>query len=127
MRKIMIVDDDRAFAVNVATIIGSEGYEVVVEDRTDEAVSAVERESPDLVVLDVMYPGDPAGGFKVARQIRRTEGTKDLPLILLTGMNQELPADFSEKDIDDKWMPVQGFFEKPPDFERMLALIRKLL
>ena len=127
MTRIAIVDDDEMFAENVAELLRGPDCEVTCLSDTDEAVAALTADPPDLVVLDVMFPEDPAGGFNIARQVRHTEGIKDLPIIMLTGVNQELPADFSSKDIDGEWMPVQDFFEKPPDLEKLTARIHELL
>jgi len=82
---------------------------------------------PDLLILDVIFPENPAGGFDLARQIRRTPALSDLPVILLTSINQEFPMDFSARDIDEDWMPVQDFLEKPAAPATLLASIDRLL
>ena len=84
-------------------------------------------EKPDLLILDVMFPENPAVGFDLAREIRQTDRIKDLPIILLTAINQEFPMDFSSKDIDQEWMPVEDFAEKPVDIKEMLDKVKKIL
>jgi len=63
----------------------------------------------------------------LAREIRNTPGLEDLPVILLTAINQEFPMDFSSGDIDPEWMPVQDFLEKPVAPEILLEKVDKLL
>jgi hypothetical protein len=48
-------------------------------------------------------------------------------VILLTSINQEFPMDFSARDIDQEWMPVQDFLEKPAAPAALLGAIDKLL
>jgi DNA-binding response OmpR family regulator len=90
-------------------------------------VQELKLNKPDLLILDVMFPENPAGGFDLARQIRKTEEIKNLPVIMLTAVNQEFPMDFSADDIDPDWMPVQDFVEKPVDTGELLGKIERLL
>jgi DNA-binding response OmpR family regulator len=121
MAKIMIIDDDRVLLETLEDALSDPGGVVVTMDRTEGAVSAMLANRPDLLILDVMFPENPAGGFELAREIRMREELRRTPIILLTGINQELPGDLSRKDIGDDWFPVQDFLEKPVD----LAVLRK--
>lgn len=127
MARIKVIDDDVDFASDVSGLLTGVGHEVTVLDTTDGAVKALLEERPDLLVLDVMFPDNAAGGFDLARSIRMHREIRKLPIILLTGMNQEFPMDFSAEDIDPDWMPVQDFVEKPIDPGRLIAAIDKLL
>lgn len=127
MATIMIIDDDVDFADNMATLIAKHGYEVMMRHRTDDAIQALTESKPDLLVLDVMFPDNPVAGFDLARAIRRTRALKHLPVILLTGVNQEFPMGFSTEDIDSDWMPVESFIEKPVDIARLIEEIDALL
>ena len=53
------------------------------------------------------FPGNRAGRFDLAREIQVRDDTRSGPIVLLFGINQELPMDFPADDIDDDWMPVQ--------------------
>ncbi len=57
-----IIDDNSEFAANLALLLEAEGH----------IVSARDRDAPDMLILDVMFPENPAGGFDLARAIRRT-------------------------------------------------------
>lgn len=127
MARIKIVDDDMEFAENVAGILRAAGHEVGILHATDDAIQVLMKEKVDLAILDVMFPDNPVAGFDLARQIRRTREIRKLPVILLTGVNQEYPMDFSASDIDPDWMPVQDFIDKPPDPKRLLKAVDKLL
>lgn len=127
MAELLIVDDDVELASMLSEMLETEGHRATTIDTLDEAREALGKEQPDLLILDVMFPENPAGGFDLARELRKQERTKNLPVILLTAVNQELPMDFSAKDIDDEWMPVQDFMEKPPAVPELIAKVKKLL
>ena len=127
MAKILIIDDDNDLAAMLVEVLTSEGYQVEAIDNLSDGWDALKSSLPDLLLLDIMFPENPAGGFELAREIRASESTKNLPVILLTAVNQELPMDFSADDIDDEWMPVQDFMEKPPGIPELLEKVRSLL
>jgi len=124
MAIIKIIDDDTEFMENLSLILRKEGYEVSTRDSIEGAVEELAEEMPDLLILDVIFPENPAAGFDLARNIRERKDLKKLPVILLTAVNQELPMDFSSKDIDPEWMPVEDFVEKPVNFEELLGKIK---
>ena len=129
MAKIAIIDDDVEFAEDVSVFLKKEGHDVSIKEDLDGAVQRLAADRPDLLILDVMFPGNQSGGFDMANEIRKSKELEDLPIILLTGVNQEynLPSKFTGDDIDSKWMPVQEFVEKPVDMKSLLAKVGKLL
>ncbi len=127
MAIIRIIDDDEELAEDLSMVLKKEGHEVSVRDTTEGAIHELLEAKPDLLILDVMFPENPAAGFDLARDIRQTDRIKDLPIILLTAINQEFPMDFSSKDIDKEWMPVEDFAEKPVDIKDLLDKVKKIL
>lgn len=129
MAKIAIIDDDVEFAEDVALFLKKEGHEVSIKDDLDGSVEYLTRDRPDLLILDVMFPGNQAGGFDMANEIRKCKELEKLPIILLTGINGEynLPLKFTDDDIDPKWMPVQEFVEKPVDMKLLLERVGGIL
>ena len=127
MAYIRIIDDDEEFADNLSLILKKEGHTVDILNETEGAVESLTQKTPDLLILDVMFPENPSAGFDLARKIRETEEIKNLRVILLTGVNQEFPMDFSSDDIDPDWIPVQAFVEKSADMSELLAKINKFL
>jgi len=127
MAKIKIIDDDLDLAEDLSLLLKNAGHEISTQDDTEGAVAVLIEEKPDLLILDVMFPENPAGGFDLAREIRSTPALRDLPVILLTAINQEFPMDFSSRDIDPEWMPVQDFLEKPVAPDVLLEKVDSLL
>lgn len=127
MARLMIIDDDVEIAGNLAAMLKAAGHQVDTLDTTRDAEDKLAANPPDLLVLDVMFPGNPAAGFDLARRIRKTAKIERLPIILLTAINQEFPADFSARDIDKEWMPVDDFVEKPVDVHVLNRKIEAIL
>jgi len=127
MAYLLIVDDDEDFASTTATVLRKEGHEVQIELDTDDAAKSMENKLPDLVVLDVMFPEDASAGFEFARFMRHQERLKSIPILMLTAINTKFPLGFGSKDIDDRWLPVTDFLEKPVDFDVLLHKVAQLL
>ncbi len=128
MGYVLIIDDDDDFSAAVATVLSSGGHEVQVEPEVDNAIKNMEARQPDLVVLDVMFPEDPAAGFSLARQMRQKEGAlKEVPILMLTAVNTKFPLGFDSSDIDDDWLPVTDFLEKPVDLDVLQSKVDALL
>lgn len=128
MAYVLIVDDDEDFAETTATVIKSEGHDVHIELDTESAAQSMQNKTPDLVVLDVMFPEDASAGFELARFMRHENETlKMVPILLLTAINAKFPLGFGPKDIDSEWMPVTDFLEKPVDFDVLRGKVAKLL
>ena len=128
MAYLLIVDDDEDFASTIATVLRKEGYDVQVELDVESAVKSMESKPPDLAILDVMFPEDASAGFELARSMRHESGKlKTIPILMLTAINTKFPLGFGPKDIDDSWMPVTEFLEKPVDFDVLRAKVANLL
>lgn len=128
MAYVMIVDDDQDFAETIAIVIRKEGHDVQIKLDTESAFQSMQNKTPDLVVLDVMFPEDSSAGFELARIMRHENETlKMIPILMLTAINAKFPLGFGPKDIDSEWMPVTGFLEKPVDFDVLVSKVSKLL
>ncbi len=126
--KIYIIDDDTDIVSSLTAYLESAGYEVGAQYEEEELVENLERFNPDLIILDVMFPGDPGAGFRMARTIRHQDRFSRTPVIMLSAVNREgeFLCKFSSRDIDEVYLPVTEFVEKPVDPAVLIAKIRKL-
>lgn len=85
-KKILLADDEEDVRDIVRMFLEGEGYEVVTAYDGLEALSMVETENPDLILLDVMMPV--MSGIEVARRLRGNHATSQIPVIMLSAAAQ---------------------------------------
>ncbi len=127
MPKIMIVDDDTELLETLEDALSEPNLTVVTRDTTEGTVREALVERPDLFIVDVMFPENPAAGFDLAREIRATSELRGIPIILLTAINQEFPGDLSPDDMGNDWFPVQELIEKPVDLDILRRRVQSLV
>jgi len=129
MAKILIVDDDLDIIDSLRMILEANGHQIEVKTDTENLVKSVMQASPDLIILDIIFPENPNAGFAAARELHKTEGVKNIPVLLLSAVNQmsKMSFGFSEADISEDFMPVKGFIEKPVEPAVLLSKVNELL
>ncbi len=128
MSYLLIVDDDEDLASAAATMLRAAGHEVQIQLDTQSAIAQMERRRPDLVILDVMFPENSSAGFELARAMRHYhEKLKTVPILMLTAVNTKFPLGFGANDIDEDWLPVSDFLEKPVDLDVLRNRVANLL
>ena len=125
MPKILVIDDDKDFQEATRILLESNDFEIAAAYDAAEGLEKVKSEKPDLVILDVMMPGD-FEGFEVARKIREDMKLRDLPVVLLTGVHEKkkVPYRFGP---DEEWLPVDYFFDKPVEPDVLVSKIKEFL
>ena len=128
MKRVYVIDDEQSIVESVSMILESKGYVVGAQNDDKDVVDHVVAFGADLVIVDVMLPEDTGAGFKMARALKADDRTKNLPLVMLTAVNESgiYVGKFSNKDRDDVWLPVNEFVEKPVDPEVLLAKVGAL-
>jgi CheY-like chemotaxis protein len=131
-KKILIVDDDRDLVMSLEQALKMNDYQVAVAYSGSEGLQQLVDEEPDLIILDVMMETDTAG-FEVADQIRRNRSSRrydryrDIPIIMLTAINQVTNSRFSMSQ-DESFLPqVEAFVTKPVEIDELFAKVRELL
>ena len=131
-KKILIVDDDKDLVASLEQVLLANGYEVASAANGAEGLKALEVHRPDLVILDVMMETDTAG-FEAADRIRsprpssRYREFKDVPIIILTAIDQVTNSRFS-LDPSDSFLPgTNDFLTKPVDLDGLLEKVRALV
>lgn len=118
MRKLLIVDDDKDLADLIKLFFEDNGFVVSVAYDSRSALSRLQEEGADLVLMDIMLPG--MNGGQIAKTIRDLPGLSDVPIIFLTGL-------VSDRE-EENGLVVDGTrFEvvaKPFDIQNLLQMIR---
>ncbi|MDH5387690.1 MAG: response regulator [Gammaproteobacteria bacterium] len=94
IKKVMVVDDSRMVRAIAKKILVKASYEVVEVADGEYALEEIEKQCPDLVLLDIVMPG--IDGNEVLRRIRQTEFGQHLPVIVMTSTDSVVEADSSE-------------------------------
>jgi len=84
---ILVVEDEPAIQDLIQINLQMAGYRVLIHGNAEDAIKGIQRELPDLVLLDWMLPG--MSGVELARRLRGDARTKSLPIILLTARGEE--------------------------------------
>jgi twitching motility two-component system response regulator PilH len=118
IQKILLVDDSKTELHHLSEMLLKRGYQVRTAENGEEALKRLEEEKPDLILMDVVMPGQ--NGFQLTRTITRDERFADVPVIICTSKNQET---------DRVWGMRQGardYVVKPVKAEDLLAKIKAL-
>ncbi len=86
MRHVMLIEDEPNIAEAVSFLLKRDGWTVSTHSNGHDAVEAVLRKKPDLIVLDVMLPGK--SGFDILSDLRSGAETADVPILMLTARGQ---------------------------------------
>jgi DNA-binding response OmpR family regulator len=89
MKTILIVDDQFEVRELVKVTLRTGGYNLLEADNGRAALEEAGREHPDLVLLDVMMPGD-IDGMEVARRLKADQETRDITIVMLTAKGQKM-------------------------------------
>ncbi|MCR4395591.1 MAG: response regulator [Candidatus Saccharicenans sp.] len=132
MARILLVDDDRDLTESLSQVLKVKGYQVEVAHSGQEGLKKLLEVKPDLLILDVMMETDTAG-FEAVYKIRsdrpesRYREFKDIPIIILTAIDQVTNARFS-LDQEESFLPGHNeFLTKPVELEELLEKINKSL
>ena len=121
-KTILLVDDDDVFVEAVTAVLESR-YRVRRAANGTEALRMIEEERPDLVILDVMMD-HLSEGFDVARKLKGGPATEDLPIIMLTGVDQVYNV---RMEVDESWVPCERYLEKPVAPDVLLEHVAEVL
>ena len=124
-KKILVIDDDPEFVDAVSNLLESKGYAVVSAPDGKEGFKKAKSTSPDLIFLDVMMT-DKSEGFNVARSIKADALTKDIPVVLITGIRKDMNLPFGF-EADEDWLPVKTVLEKPVKPDILLKTVEEYI
>jgi CheY-like chemotaxis protein len=127
-KKILVVDDNEVIIKTLSMKLTSAGYTVLTAMDGSEAVGAVRKQKPDLILLDISFPPDVAhgggvtwDGFRIIEWLHRIDEAKNIPIIVITGGDA---ASYKERSIATG---AVAFFQKPIDNDELLDVIKKTL
>ena len=126
-KKILVVDDNNVLLKAVSMVLQSQGYEVITAADGAAVVSIVDREIPDLILLDLLFPPDAMDvgmhwdGFAIMRWLRNMSEAKEIPIIIISGAE---PAKYGPLSLS---AGARAFLPKPLDMDELVATVRAVL
>lgn len=117
MFRILVVDDDKNIRLYLQVTLEEEGYEVFTAENGEDALSVMDHEYIDLVIVDIMMPK--MNGYEFTRVLRETNN--NLPILMITA--KQLPEDKKQGFL----VGIDDYMTKPIDEEEMLLRIKALL
>ncbi len=118
-KRLLVVDDEPNLLRAVAAVLRDEGFEVSTARGGREALVAVTKNLPDLIVSDVRMPG--MDGFELARRLRRAPNFALLPIIFLTAKDE------TEDRVEGFRAGVDVYLTKPFEPDELVAVINNIL
>ena len=128
--RLLIVDDEADFRQGTRKALERRGYEVREAGSGAEAIELVEEERPDVVLLDLMMPE--RGGLSTLVALRRDEELRSVPIVVVTGIDQEVHNIYGPDEHFDATMKRAKHFRpdayvtKPIDPERLIEVLDEL-
>lgn len=128
-RSILIIDDDVDLIEAIQIPLEANEYAVSFGTTHKNAVELVRKVKPDLILLDVMFPGAPTAGFDICRQLKSGGDTADIPVVILSAINQKFDTAFSAQITRSEYesIPADRFLEKPVNPQILLGTIADVL
>lgn len=123
--KIVMIDDNTDFLFTMETFLHRNDFEVLTADDGQKGMDLIRKEQPDLILLDIMME-TLFSGFEVCKQVRSDNDLKDIPIIGISGMGEELQIDYKQWPDYDYFRP-DAFLDKPVDKQRLLQMIPEVI
>ena len=118
-KSILIVDDSPSQIMLLQAILNTEGYRIACVNSGEDALEAVTKQAPDLILLDVMMPG--LDGYQVAGKLKLNPSTKNIPIIMLTSLSDR------NSRLNGLNTGADDFLIKPVDGDELRVRVKNLL
>lgn len=119
MARILVADDDPLLRALLEHKLTAEDHQVFAVEHGGEVLDLVRGQRPDLIVLDAMMPV--MDGFEVLRRLKYDEGTRDVPIIMLTALKREQDV------VSGLQLGAADYLAKPFIPDELVQRIRRVL
>jgi two-component system phosphate regulon response regulator PhoB len=125
---VLIVDDELDMRTFLSTLVKISGYDAVLANDGEEGFRKAVEVRPDLLILDVLMPGE--GGLHMYYQLKTNAELKRTPVIILSAIAKNTFYHYLNVlnfKLDESTSLPESYIEKPPDAEKLMKLIKKIL
>lgn len=125
-KRLLVIDDDPDFVTGIKSILDNAGYAVEVAHDPKEGLRALQARPYDLLLLDIMM-GRGAEGVMIARKLRKDPKLRQMPVLIITGMREQIAFLFPGEPIHPGFVNVDELVEKPVEPNVLLEKVRTLI
>lgn len=118
MIKVLVIDDDKDIIETTGALLEFEGFTIFSADNVEDGIALIDSISPDIILLDIMFPEKKTRGFDAANEIKGKH--PNIPILAFTAINREYAFDFTKEDIN-----ADEFINKPVETDKLVEMIRK--
>ncbi len=121
----IVIDDEVDLTTYISSILEENGFTVRTATDAVTGERIIRETPPDIILIDLMMPG--RTGIQLFVKLRADEATRDIPMVMVTGIKEQLGIDWGE--IVDRYRTRQpdGFVEKPIEPERLMKVVEGVL
>lgn len=124
-RVAVIIDDEPDITTYLATLLADHGWEARTANSVKDGLALLAKGRPDAVLLDLMMPE--RGGLNALVEIRKTASLKDVPVVVVSGIQDKLNADYHAYLERFKHYRPEAFLDKPVDPALLLKTLDGLV
>ena len=127
-KTVLIVEDELDMRIFISTLLETSGYQPVMTRDGTEGMRKAKDVFPDLIILDVMMPGE--GGVQMFRQLKTDDTLCNIPVIMLSAVAQKTFSHYLNMvnaRLKDPIPDPDAYIEKPPEAEDLLKMTATLI
>jgi len=125
-KNLLMIDDDPDFVEGIKSILVTAGYNVDVTYNPKDGLKALQDKTYDLLLLDIMM-GRGAEGIMVARKLRKDAKLREMPVLIITGIREQMAFLFPGEPVHPRFVAVDELVEKPVEPKLLLDKVSTLI
>ncbi|MBE3142285.1 MAG: response regulator [Planctomycetes bacterium] len=125
-KRLIIIDDDPDYVAGIKSVLETANYSVDVAYNPKEGFKALQTNRYDLLLLDIMM-GRGAEGVALARKIRKDPKLRELPVLIITGLREQIAFLFPGQSVHPHFVENDELIEKPVEPKLLLEKVSSLL
>jgi DNA-binding response OmpR family regulator len=125
-KKVLMIDDDPDFVSGIRSILTASNFEVDVAYNPKDGLQSLQTKHYDILLLDIMM-GRGAEGIMIARKLRKDAKLRELPVLIITGMREQIAFLFPGEPVHPRFVEVDEMVEKPVEPKLLLEKVNSLI
>lgn len=125
-KRLIIIDDDPDFVEGIKSVLEKAEYKVDTAHNPKDGFQALQSGHHDLLLLDIMM-GRGAEGIALARKIRKDPKLREIPVLIITGVREQIAFLFPGQAVHPNFVDVDELVEKPVEPNLLLEKVSALL